>query len=59
MDSTERAHVRRLYELMLELWDHQGEEIIALRHQNEALQRSHETIGKMLQVTSELLGREN
>lgn len=45
-----------LYELQLELFDHQGEEIEALRKANQSLQRSHEVIGKMLKLTAELAG---
>ena len=56
MDEKERAMMRTLYELQLELFDHQGEEIEALRKANAALQRSHEVIGKMLKLTAELAG---
>jgi hypothetical protein len=56
MDDGERLLLRPLYELQLKLFDHQGEEIAALRRANESLQRSHEVIGKMLKVTADLLG---
>jgi hypothetical protein len=56
MDEKERAIARQLYELQLELFEHQGEEITALRLANESLQRSHEVIGKMLKLTADLMG---
>jgi hypothetical protein len=56
MDSKDRAAIRKLYELQLQLFESQGREISALRQANESLQRSHEIIGEMLQVTGELLG---
>lgn len=56
MDETERKMTHALYELQLELFDHQGEEIEALRKANQSLQRSHEVIGKMLKLTAELAG---
>ena len=56
MDDRERSLLPQLYELQLELFDHQGEEIGALRRANESLQRSHEVIGKMLKLTADLIG---
>ena len=56
MDDKERALLRQLYELQVELFEHQGEEIAALRRANESLQRSHEVIGKMLKLTADLMG---
>lgn len=56
MDEKERALIRTLYELQLELFDHQGEEIEALKKANASLQRSHDVIGKMLKLTADLAG---
>jgi len=56
MDERERAIARKIYELHIRLWDAQGEEIAALRRANEALQRSHETIGELMKLTGELVG---
>jgi hypothetical protein len=56
LDDRERAHVRRLYDLHVELFQHQGDEIEALRKANESLRRSHEVIGELLKVTADLLG---
>jgi hypothetical protein len=56
MDEKERAMLRVLYELQLELFAHQGDEIAALRKASDALQKSHEVIGKMLKLTAELAG---
>jgi len=47
--------MRRLYELQIELFDHQGEEIKALKRANESLQKSHEVIGEMLKITATLV----
>jgi|KBSMisStaDraftv2_1062788.scaffolds.fasta_scaffold326171_3 hypothetical protein len=56
MTDKERAIVRQLYTLQLELFDHQGDEIAALRRANDSLQHSHEIIAKMLTLTGELFG---
>ena len=56
MDEKARALIRTLYELQIELFDHQGEEIEAVRKANAALQRSHEVIGKMLKLTADVAG---
>jgi len=56
MTDQERAIVRTLYELQLELFDHQGDEIEALRKANASLLRSHEVLGKLLKATAELAG---
>lgn len=56
MDERERALARSLYELQIELFNPQGEEIEALRKANESLRKSHEVIGQMLKVTAELAG---
>ena len=56
MTDKERALVRKLYDLQLELFNHQGDEIEALRKANEALQKSHEVIGQMLKTTADLAG---
>jgi hypothetical protein len=56
MDDRERAIARKIYELHLQLWDAQGDEIAALRRANEALQKSHETIGELMKLTGELIG---
>jgi hypothetical protein len=56
MEDKERAIVRTLYELQIELFDAQGEEIDALKKANASLQRSHEIIGKLLKLTADLAG---
>jgi hypothetical protein len=56
MDDRERAIARKIYELHLQLWDAQGDEIAALRRATEALQKSHETIGELMKLTGELIG---
>ena len=56
MTDTERALIRKLYELQIELFNHQGDEIEALRKANAALQKSHEVIGQMLKITADLAG---
>ena len=55
MNDQERRLVHALYELQIELFNHQGDEIEALRKANESLRRSHDTIGKMLEIMRELL----
>lgn len=55
MTDRERELTRKLYDLTLVLWEHQGEEIEALRRANQALQKSHDTIGEMLQIVGELV----
>ena len=56
MDDRERAIARKLYELHIQLWESQGDEISALRQANEALQKSHETIGELMKLTGDLIG---
>jgi hypothetical protein len=56
MTDQERALMRQLYELQVELFHHQGDEIEALRKANESLRKSHEVIGQMLKLTAELMG---
>lgn len=56
MDDKERALVRTLYDLQVELFNHQGEEIEALHRANASLRKSHEVIGQMLKITAELVG---
>jgi hypothetical protein len=56
MDEREREVMRRLYELQVELFKHQGDEIDALRKANESLRKSHEVIGEMLKLTANLAG---
>jgi hypothetical protein len=56
MNETERALLRQLYELQMELFQDQGEEITALRRANASLQRSHDVIGKMLKLTADIMG---
>ena len=55
MDDHERAMMRKLYELQVQLFEHQGDEIEALRKANESLRRSHDTIGEMLKLTPDLI----
>ena len=56
MDDRERTLMRRLYDLQVELFNHQGDEIEALRKANESLRKSHEVIGEMLKLTADLMG---
>jgi hypothetical protein len=56
MTDAEREIVRKLYDLQVELFNHQGEEIDALRKANESLRKSHETIGQLLHLTAKLAG---
>jgi len=55
MDERERQLIHKLYELQVELFTHQGDEIDALRRANESLRRSHDTIGEMLTITADLI----
>lgn len=56
MEARDRELLRALYELQVQLFDHQGDEIQALRRANESLHKSHETLGRMLKLTADLLG---
>ena len=56
MDERERLMLRHLYDLQVELFNHQGEELEALRKANESLRKSHEVIGQMLKITADLVG---
>lgn len=56
MDDRERTLRRHLYDLQMEMFRHQRDEVEALRKANESLRRSHEIIGEMLKVTTGLLG---
>jgi hypothetical protein len=56
MDDRERAVLRQLYDLQVELFNHQGDEIEALRKANESLRKSHDVIGQMLELTAKLAG---
>ena len=56
MNEQERAILRSMYELQLELFRHQGDEIEALRKANESLRKSHEVIGRLLEQTAKLMG---
>jgi len=56
MDDKERALIRQLYDLQVELFNQQGEEIEALRKANDSLRKSHEIIGQMLALTAKLAG---
>jgi hypothetical protein len=55
MDERERQLVQTLYDLQVELFNHQGDEIDALRRANESLRRSHDVIGQMLKITADLV----
>jgi hypothetical protein len=55
MTEQERAILRTMYELQLELFRHQGDEIDALQKANESLRRSHDIIGKLLEQTAKLM----
>ena len=54
MTDRERELVQALYDLQVELFHHQGDEIEALRKANASLQKSHEVIGAMLAIMREL-----
>lgn len=56
MDDRERQLLHHLYELQIELFNHQGEEIEALQKANASLQKSHAVLGQMLKLTADLLG---
>lgn len=56
MTDQERAIARTMYDLTLELFTHQGDEIEALKKANESLRRSHEVIGRLLEQTAKLMG---
>ena len=56
MTDHERSLIHKLYDLQVELFHHQGDEIEALRKANEALRKSHEVIGQMLKITADLAG---
>ena len=56
MDEPERAIIRKLYDLQVELFAHQGDEIAALKKANDSLQKSHEIIGQLLALTAKLAG---
>lgn len=56
MDEKERAIIRNLYDLQVELFNHQGDEIEALRKANDSLRKSHEIIGQLLALTAKLAG---
>jgi len=45
-----------MYELQMELFRHQGDEIEALRKANESLRKSHDVIGRLLEQTAKLMG---
>jgi hypothetical protein len=55
MTDEERAIGKLLHELQLELFEHQGNEIEALRKANNSLRKSHEVIGRLLQETGQLM----
>ena len=54
-DEYNRAILQELHALQWELFTQQGEEIAALRRANESLQKSHDIIGRMLQMTADRL----
>ena len=54
MDDRERL-ARLLYDLQIERFNHQGDEIDALRKAITSLGRSHEIIGEMLKITGDLI----
>ena len=56
MTEQERAMVRAAYDVVVELFNAQGEEIEALRTAQQALKRSHEAIGRLLEITAKLMG---
>jgi hypothetical protein len=56
MDERERKILHQLYQLQVELFNHQGDEIEALRRANESLRKSHDTIGQILKLTADLIG---
>jgi hypothetical protein len=56
MDDRERKILHQMYELQVELFNHQGDEIEALRKANDSLRKSHDTIGQLLKLTADLIG---
>jgi len=56
MTEEQKALIRAQYELLVELFDSQGDEIDALQRANASLRRSHEIIGKLLKITGNLMG---
>jgi hypothetical protein len=55
MDDHERELARKLYDLHLELFTQQGEEIAALRQAIAALARSHDTLGEVFKIVGQLV----
>lgn len=55
MDDRDRQLMHTLYELQIELFNHQGDEIEALRKANHSLQKSHDTIGQMFKIMADLM----
>jgi hypothetical protein len=56
MTEDERKLLRTMYELQVELFNHQGDEIDALQKANASLRKSHEVLGRLLQITAQLMG---
>jgi hypothetical protein len=56
MDANELQKMRELYELQIQLFMRQGEEIRGLRIAQDALEKSHELLGKSIELTSKMAG---
>ena len=56
MTDQERALIRQLYELQVELSRHQRDVVEALRNATDSLFKSQAVIGQMLEVTAKLAG---
>lgn len=55
MTDNEQELVNKLYEEIHHLWSNQGDEIAALKEANRSLAKSHEVIGRMLEIISKLI----
>ena len=55
MTEQERQIIRSLYDLTIELHNHQGDQIAALRRANDSLLKAHDAIGQMLKLTNDLI----
>jgi hypothetical protein len=56
MTDQERDALRHLYDLQMDLFRHQGDEMAALRRAIESLQKSHDVLGRLMTETAKLAG---
>jgi hypothetical protein len=56
MNDRERQIVKLMYDLQVQLFEHQGDEIAALQQANASLRKSHEVLGQLLKATADLMG---